>query len=56
MSNESQVQRLGREGYFDDTKPTKTEHIRKGLENNDKKDTMQMYSDIKNQHYNKINQ
>ncbi|MCW5156402.1 MULTISPECIES: hypothetical protein [Burkholderia cepacia complex] len=42
---------LGREGYFDDTKPTKSESIRQSLHNNDTNDAVKKASEIRKEYY-----
>lgn len=48
-----EMKTLGREGYFDDTKPTKYEAIRLSLHNNDKNDPVKKASEIKQKYYSK---
>ncbi|WP_175888204.1 hypothetical protein [Burkholderia contaminans] len=43
--------RLGREGYFDDSKPTMREAELLALKNNDSNNQMAMYSEITSKHY-----
>ena len=53
FKKENDMNRLGREGMLDDTKPTMREDTTKSLMNNEHRNQTELYDTIKEGHYNK---